>query len=100
MKKLIQVLKVNDARSGTKNDRAWTMQDAECVILNDDRSVAQVGVLQLPRDLVGEKAPTPGMYEAVFELRASITNRRIEAVVVSLLPAKSTSVQGTPQPLK
>lgn len=84
---IIQVIRVNDARSGTKDGRAWAMQDAECLLLNEDGSPNMVGVLQLPKDLQGDKAPKPGVYTGSFALRSGLRDRRIEAVLTSLVPA-------------
>ncbi|MDA8450384.1 hypothetical protein M5C97_18580 [Acidovorax sp. NCPPB 3859] len=83
---LIQVLKVNDKRSGSKDGRAWEMQDAECVLLNDDGEMEQVGVLQLPKALMGEAAPVPGIYMGAFALQAGMRDRRINAILTALTP--------------
>ncbi|WP_343593349.1 hypothetical protein [Paracidovorax wautersii] len=83
---VLQILKVNDLRSGSKDGRAWQMQDAECILLGDSGEVQQVGVLQLPRHLVGEAAPAPGTYVGGFALQAGMRDRRISAVLVSLQP--------------
>ena len=84
---LINIIKVNDPRSGTKDGRAWSMQDAECLLLNDDGTPATVGVLQLPKEPMGEKAPKPGVYTGNFALRSGLRDRRIEAVLTALTPA-------------
>lgn len=85
---IIQIIRVNDARSGTKDGRAWAMQDAECLLLNDDGTPAQVGVLQLPKEMMGANAPKPGVYTGAFALRSSLRDRRIESVLTSLTPAQ------------
>ena len=87
MQTIIQILKVNEARSGTKDGREWKMQDAECILLNDDGSVGEVGVCSLPKNLIG--ATAPGNYTATFTLRANKGReggRRIEAQLVGLTP--------------
>lgn len=81
---LLQIIKVNEARSGNKDGRAWQMQDAECILLNDDKSVAAVGVLMLPKDLHGQVKP--GVYTASFTLAPNMASRRIEARIVNLVP--------------
>ncbi|RYH64326.1 MAG: hypothetical protein EON54_06695 [Alcaligenaceae bacterium] len=83
---ILQVLKVNEMRSGSKDGRAWQMQDAECILLGDSGEVEQVGVLQLPKHMVGEAAPKPGTYLGGFALQAGMRDRRINAVLVSLQP--------------
>lgn len=89
MQALIQILKVNEERSGVKDGRPWAMQDAECLLLDDNGAVDQVGVLRIPRDLRGKVSV--GIYTGAFALKADMASRRIEAVLVSLhpVPAKS-----------
>jgi hypothetical protein len=91
MTALLQVLKVNESRSGTSKDsgRPWTMQDAECLLLNDDKSVKAVGVLMLPKELQGKV--TPGVYTGSFSLVADMKTRRINAQLVGLVPVPFTS---------
>lgn len=84
---LVNIIKVNELRTGVKDGRAWSMQDAECLLLNDDGSPASVGVLSLPQNLRGENAPKTGVYTASFALRAGLRDRRIEAVLVGLTDA-------------
>lgn len=83
---ILQILKVNDPRSGEKNGKPWTMQDAECILLTDDGGVEEVGVLQLPRGLTKEAAPKPGIYLGTFALRADWKTRRIVAELTALQP--------------
>lgn len=84
MQSILQILKVNDERSGTKDGRAWTMQDAECLLLKDTGELDQVGVLQIPRDLRGKVQP--GVYLGTFALRPDMASRRIQAVLTGLQP--------------
>ena len=63
------------------------MQEAECVILNDDGTPAEVGVLMIPKDLMGKVSP--GTFLGAFALRANKSReggRRIEAVLTGLQP--------------
>lgn len=84
---IIQILKVNEPRSGTsKEGRPWTMQDAECMTLQDTGELDQVGVLPLPREMMGESAPKPGIYIGSFAMRADMKTRRIGPVLVALNP--------------
>ena len=86
MQTIIQILKVNEARSGNKDGREWSMQDCECILLNDDGSVGEVGVCSLPKDLIGKT--NPGHYTATFTLAANKSRegqRRIEARLVGLV---------------
>jgi len=87
MHSILQVLKLNEPRSGVKDGRPWQMQDAECLILNDDGTVDQVGVLMIPKDLHGKVHP--GIYLGSFKLRADTRKeggRRINAELVGLQP--------------
>jgi hypothetical protein len=88
MRSLLQVLKVNDLREGNKEGRPWKMQDAECILLTDTGAPDQVGVLMLPKELVGSGLK-PGQYAGTFALRPNLSTRRIEAVLTNLtaLPA-------------
>lgn len=87
MQSILQILKLNEPRSGEKNGRRWEMQDAECLILNDAGLVDQVGVLMIPKDLMGKVQP--GVFIGSFALRANTSRegqRRIEAVLTGLQP--------------
>jgi hypothetical protein len=90
MQSIVQILKINESRSGSKEGRPWQIQDAECVILKDTGEVDQVGVLMLPKDL--QSAPgqpckvQPGVYLGAFVLRANMASRRIEAQLTGLQP--------------
>lgn len=86
---IVQILKVNELREGkakvTGND--YRLQDCECILLTDSGEVGEVGVLPLPRDMIGNVKP--GLYTASFALRANKGReggRRIEAVLTSLIP--------------
>jgi len=96
MHALIQVLKVNELRSGTSVKtgvpRQWEMQDAECLLLKDDGSVDQVGVLQVPKDLRGTLQP--GLFTGTFALRPDMQTRRIGAVLVGLTPVPPSAFKG------
>lgn len=81
---LVQIIVVNDARSGTKDGRQWSMQDAECILLKEDMTPSQVGVLMIPKDLQGKVSP--GVYTATFALRPNMASRRIEAILTGLTP--------------
>ena len=91
MQSILRILKVNEARSGNKDGRAWEMQDAECLLLKDDGEIDQVGVLMLPKEL--RNNVKAGDYLGTFALRPNMASRRIEAVLVGLTPY---AVKGTP----
>jgi hypothetical protein len=86
MHSIIQILKVNELKKGVskKTGNDYEIQDAECLLLNDDGSVDQVGVLQIPK-MLREKAVV-GRHRGAFAMRANLASRRIEAVLVDLIP--------------
>lgn len=102
MQSIIQVLKLNEPKTGIskKNGNAYDMQDAECLLLNEDGSIDQVGVLQVPKSL-REKIAV-GTFRASFAMQANFASRRIEAVLTDLVafpvkgsaPAPSAAVKG------
>lgn len=84
MQSILQIIKVNELRTGNKDGRTWEMQDAECILLNDSGEVESVGVLQLPKELRGQTKT--GTYLGSFALRPNLSTRRIEAVLTGLQP--------------
>lgn len=86
MQAIIQILKVNDIKSGvsSKTGKPYELQDAECVLLDDNGAPAQIGVLSIPKDLRGKVST--GVFTGSFSLRPDLQTRRIEAVLVGLNP--------------
>ena len=87
---VVQILKVNDPREGVgKNGKAWKMQEAECILLDGDGAVSQVGVLDVPKEMIG--LIIPGKYTATFSLSAHYPTRKIESRLVNLtrIPSKA-----------
>ncbi len=95
---LVQIIKVNEARSGTKDGRPWEMQDCECLLLDGEGNPTQVGVLMLPKELRNKDKVKPGMYTGSFTLQASLRDRRINAELVDLVPVDPRSVRKQPAP--
>jgi hypothetical protein len=94
MNVFLQILKINPIREGVgkQSGNAYRMQDAECLILDDQGNVDQVGVLMLSKDQVGKT--DPGIYLGSFAMRASNAKdggRKIEAVLTGLMPVKKTA---------
>lgn len=86
---IIHILKLNELREGKSKSTGneYRMQDAECLLLNADGSVSEVGVLMIPKDMLG--SVQVGIFTASFALRASKARdagRRIEAVLTGLVP--------------
>lgn len=94
---LIQIFKVQETKAGEKDGRKWEFQEAECALLNPDTgSVEEVGVLRIPKDLIGKVQP--GTYSGTFTLRADKSReggRRIGAVLAGL-EARPNSVKPAP----
>lgn len=88
---IIRVLKLNEARKGVsqKTGKPYEMQDAECLLLTADGEIDQVGVLQIPKDLMGKV--TAGDFIGSFALRPNLQTRRIEAVLTGLQPYKASA---------
>jgi hypothetical protein len=84
MQSIIQIIKVNDKKSGVKDGRPWELQDCECIILKETGEPDQVGVLPLPKDL--RDNVKVGTYIGSFAMRADLRSRRIEAVLTGLQP--------------
>lgn len=95
MQSILRILKVNEPRSGVKDGRPWTMQDAECLLLKDTGEVDQVGVLQIPKSLQG--TVTVGDFIGSFALRANMASRKLEAQLTGL---QAYAVKGSPAPSK
>lgn len=83
---VVEILKINDLREGTssKTGKKWQMQEAECILRDGDGGVAQVGVLDIPREMIGQLVP--GLYMATFSLQAHYQTRKIGAMLVDLRP--------------
>lgn len=96
MESIIQILKLNDLKSGVsrKTGNPYEMQDAECLLLKEDGSIDQVGVLQVQKSL-RDKA-LPGVYTGSFALHSNFASRRIEAVLTDLTPVPP-GTYGTPK---
>jgi len=84
MQSIVQIVKVNELRRGEKNGRAWELQDAECILLDELGAATQVGVLMIPRELRG--SAVPGLFAGTFALKPDFASRRIEAVLTGLTP--------------
>jgi hypothetical protein len=85
----LQILKVNPINEGIGkvSKQPYRMQDCECLILNEDGSVDEVGVLMLSKDQVG--VTKEGTYVGSFSMRADKSKegqRRIGAVLTGLTP--------------
>jgi hypothetical protein len=94
---VIQILKLNDPLKGKsyKTGRDYDIQDAECILFDENGAVGQVGVLMIPNELRGKVEP--GIYTGSFAMRADRQSRRIGSVLVGLtpLPPQAPAKSGT-----
>jgi hypothetical protein len=80
---IVQILKVDNRKGKSqKTGRDYEMETAECILLDDTGQAVQVGVLDVPRELMGQVHP--GIYTAAFTMRAAYDTRRIQSVLVGL----------------
>lgn len=84
MQSIIQIIKVNELRDREFEGRKYQTQDAECIMLNDDGTPAQVGVLKVPKDLLGKVGV--GTFVGSFAMRPDMKTRVLGAVLVGLQP--------------
>jgi hypothetical protein len=82
----IQILVVGPVQDKKWEGREYQIQEAECVMLNDDGSPQGVAVLRLADEMRGPNAPKPGLFTAAFTLRANPKDRRLEARLAGLTP--------------
>lgn len=95
MQSILEILVIN-TKEGTskKSGQAYRIPEAQCVLRNDDGSVAAVGVLVIPKQL--EDVAKPGIFTGSFALEAATFGEnqgRIVAKLVGLTPVP----QRTPQ---
>lgn len=93
---LIQIIKVGPVVPKTYEGRNYTVQECECILLNDDGSPEAVGVLRLHESMKGDKAPGLGTYTAKFSLMPSPKDRKIGAVLTGLTPVGKQAPQPAP----
>lgn len=92
MSSLIQILKVGAVQDKKWEGREYQVQEAECVLLNQDGELESVGVLRLS-EAFRKDPPARGTYQAVFSLVASPKDRRIGAIVTGLTPVPAGAVK-------
>lgn len=88
MQSILEILVVN-TKSGNskKTGQPYSIPEAQCVLKNDDGTVAAVGVLVIPKQL--EEQAKPGSYTGTFALEAATFGEnqgRIVAKLVGLTP--------------
>lgn len=91
MQSILQILLASPVEDREWEGRKYKSQTAECIILNDDGTPAQVGVLRVPEHLHGKVEK--GVYVGSFALKPDRKTRQIGAVLVGLQPY---TVKGAP----
>jgi hypothetical protein len=92
MQSLIQILKLNEPRPWNMDGKSGLSHSAECLLLNDDGTISQVGVLKIKGDDLIKKAQV-GVYSGSFAMRANPASRVIEAVLTDLTPIPSKAAK-------
>lgn len=98
MQSILEILVVN-TKSGTskKTGNPYSIPEAQCVLRNEDNTVAAVGVLVIPKDL--EAIAKPGVYTGSFALEAATFGEnqgRIVAKLVGLTPVPPNALRRQP----
>jgi hypothetical protein len=98
MQSILEILVIN-TKTGTskKSGNAYSIPEAQCVLRNDDGSVAAVGVLVIPKHL--EEVAKPGMFTGSFALEAATFGENQGRIVAKLtgLTLVPPSAQRRPQ---
>jgi hypothetical protein len=93
---VIQIIKVGALQDKEWEGRKYQVQEAECLLLDENGNPDTVGVLRLS-DEFKKAPPVPGKYMADFALRAATKNRQIGAIVVGLRAITDAQlIRGTP----
>ncbi|SCX74300.1 hypothetical protein [Variovorax sp. EL159] len=95
---LIQIIKVGPVQDKTFEGRSYQVQEAECILMNDDGTPESVGVLRLDEKMRGQNAPSVGTYSAKFSLKPSPKDRKIGAVLTGLTPVGKAAQPQPPKP--
>lgn len=92
MTSLINILKVGVLQDKKWEGREYQVQEAECLLLDQDQQFQGVGVLRLSEEF-RKNPPAVGIYQASFALVASPKDRRIGAQVIGLVPVPAGALK-------
>lgn len=87
----IQILKVGVLQDKKWEGREYQVQEAECIILDENGEFECVGVMRLS-EAFRKDPPAKGTYTAVTKLVASPKDRRIGTMIVGLTPVDTKSL--------
>ena len=91
----IQILVAQKPKEGVgKNGKPYKFQEADCVMLDEDGVMLQVGLLDVPGDLIDKLKP--GVYQAGYGMRVDYQSRKIKPVVMSLTPVRQKVADAAP----
>jgi len=100
MQSILEILVINTkAGKSKKTGNDYSIPEAQCVLRNDDGSVAAVGVLVIPKKL--EDVAKPGVFTGSFALEAASYGEnqgRIVAKLVGLTPVPPNALRKQVQP--
>ena len=88
----MQILSVDEKRTGVKEGRPWAMQEAQCMLLDGDCQIVKVGVYDLRRDEIDKM--TPGLYAPRYALaigNGDKTKGKVIPAFVGWTPMAKTS---------
>lgn len=94
MQSLLQIIVLNPARLVPPKERLkpgqaqFEVQDAECLLLNDDGTPKQVGVLDIRQELRG--VARVGVFMGSFAMEVGWKDRKIGAVLTGLQEVELT----------
>jgi len=83
----LRVIKVNEVREGVSSvtRKAYRMQDASCIVLDEQGQIVTVGLFMIPKDMTG--LLQPGDYACTFGLAVD-REGKINARISALSPVK------------
>ena len=91
----IQILVAQKPKEGVgKNGKPYKFQEADCVMLDEDGVMLQVGVMRVPNDLIDKIKP--GVYQPGFGIRVDFQSREIKPVLMSLTPVRQKVADAAP----
>lgn len=92
----IQVLVAQPIRKGIskKNGQPYEMQEADCVMLDEDGTLLQVGVMTVPREQMGKLEP--GVYQPSFGISVNFQSRVITPVLMGLTAVRRAPSAAAP----
>jgi len=92
MPSYIQILKVGEVQDKAFEGRAYQVQEAECVLLDENGETDCIGVLRFS-EAFRKNPPARGVYVPVFSMVASPKDRKIGSVITGLTPVSMENIK-------